>query len=139
MSRTTKRRSRRTAGTIPQLSWRSLVNGYPPAEPLSADHVESIHEASMTVLETMGIRVLHRGARELFAKAGADVDHGEQMVRLDRTLVADTIAQAPGEFTLRARNPERNLTVGGNRIVITSVGGPPFCQRSHINPLSVSV
>jgi len=128
MSRTTKRRSRRTAGTIPQLPWRSVVNGYPPAEPLSADHVESIHEASMTVLETMGIRVLHRGARELFAKAGADVDHGEQMVRLDRSLVADSIARAPGEFTLRARNPERNLTVGGNRIVITSVGGPPFCH-----------
>jgi trimethylamine--corrinoid protein Co-methyltransferase len=109
MSRTTKRRSRRTAGTIPQLPWQSVVNGYPPAEPLSADHVEAIHEASMTVLETMGIRVLHRGARELFAKAGADVDHGEQMVRLDRTLVADTIAQAPGEFTLRARNPKRTL------------------------------
>ena len=128
MSRTTKRRSRRIAGAIPQLSWRSVVNGYPPAEPLSADHVESIHEASMTVLETMGIRVLHRGARELFAKAGADVDHGEQMVRLDRALVANATAQAPGEFTLRARNPERNLTVGGNRIVITSVGGPPFCH-----------
>ena len=47
-----------------------MIDNYPPAEPLSADHVESIHEASMTVLESMGIRVLHRGARALFAKAG---------------------------------------------------------------------
>ena len=72
MSRPTKGRSRRTAGTIPQLAWKSVINNYPPAEPLSVDHVESIHEASMTVLESMGIRVLHRGARALFATAGAD-------------------------------------------------------------------
>jgi trimethylamine--corrinoid protein Co-methyltransferase len=115
-------------GSIPQLPWQPVVNAYPPAEPLSADQVETIHEASLDILERMGIRVLHRGARELFGDAGAEVDHGEQMVRLDRALVAETIAGAPGEFSLRARNSERNLVVGGNRIVITSVGGPPFCH-----------
>jgi trimethylamine--corrinoid protein Co-methyltransferase len=128
MSRTTRRRSRRQAGTIPQLPWQPVVNAFPPAEPLSADQVEAIHEASLDILERMGIRVLHRGARDLLAGAGAEVDHGEQMVRLDRALAAEIIAHAPGEFSLRARNSERNLVVGGNRIVITSVGGPPFCH-----------
>jgi trimethylamine--corrinoid protein Co-methyltransferase len=128
MSRTAKRRSRRVAGTIPQLAWQSVINPYAPAEPLSADQVEAIHEASMTILERMGVRVLHAGARELFAAAGARVDHGEQMVRLDAALVAEIIARAPDGFTLRARNSERNLIVGANRLVITSVGGPPFCH-----------
>jgi trimethylamine--corrinoid protein Co-methyltransferase len=128
MSRTSKRRSRRDAGAVPQLPWQSVVNAYPPAEPLSADQVETIHEASLDILERMGMRVLHRGARERFAGAGAEVDDSEQMVRLDRELVTETIARAPREFSLRARNSERNLMVGGNRIVVTSVGGPPFCH-----------
>jgi trimethylamine--corrinoid protein Co-methyltransferase len=105
-----------------------MVNSHAPTEPLSADQLESIHEASLDILERMGMRILDRGARELFAGAGARVDHGEQMVWLDRALVEETIVHAPSEFTLRARNPERNLVVGGNRIVITSVGGPPFCH-----------
>ncbi len=128
MSRTTRRRSRRDAGVIPQLPWQPVVNAHAPAEPLNADQLEAIHDASLDILERMGIRVLHRGARDLLAGAGAEVDHGEQMVRLDRALVMETIAQAPHEFSLRARNPERNLVIGGNRIVITSVGGPPFCH-----------
>jgi len=128
MPRTTRRRARRDAGTIQQLPWQSIVNDHAPAEPLSADQVEAINEASLDILERMGMRVLHRGARDLFAEAGARVDHGEQMVWLDRALVVETVAHAPDEFTLRARNPERNLVIGGNRIVITSVGGPPFCH-----------
>jgi trimethylamine--corrinoid protein Co-methyltransferase len=128
MSRTIKRRSRRVAGTIRQLPWQSVTNAYPPAEPLSADQVEAIHDASLTILERMGIRVLHRGARDLFAAAGADVEQDAQIVRMDRALVAETIARVPGEFSLRARNAERNLMVGGTRLVITSVGGPPFCH-----------
>jgi trimethylamine--corrinoid protein Co-methyltransferase len=56
--------------------------------------VEAIHEASLEILERMGIRVLHRGVRELFAPAGAEVDHDTQMVRLDRALVGETIARA---------------------------------------------
>jgi len=128
MSRPGKRRPRRSAGSLVQLPWQSVANPYPPADPLSADQVEAIHEASLEILERMGIRVLHRGARALFAAAGADVDHDTQMVRLDRALVGETVARAPPEFALRARNPERNLEVGGNRMVIASVGGPPFCH-----------
>jgi trimethylamine---corrinoid protein Co-methyltransferase len=105
-----------------------MLNPYPPAEPLSADQVESIHEASMSILERMGMRVLHPGARALFAAAGAEVDDDAQMVRLDRALVMESVAKAPAEFTLRARNAARNLTVGGQRMVIASVGGPPFCH-----------
>ncbi len=128
MVRATRRRGRRDTGPIPQLPWQAVINPYPPAEPLSADQVEAIHDASLAILERMGIRVLHRGARELLAGAGAEVDHGEQMVHLDRALVEETIAKAPGEVFLRARNPARNLQVGGNRMVIASVGGPPFCH-----------
>ena len=74
------------------------------------------------------MRVLHRGARELLGSAGADVDHDNEMVRLDRELVMERIATAPGEFTLHARNPARNIKVGGKHLIFTSVGGPAYCN-----------
>jgi trimethylamine--corrinoid protein Co-methyltransferase len=36
------------------------------------------------------------------------------------------IAQVPSQFTLRARNPARSLTIGGNHINFATVGGAPF-------------
>ncbi|MEJ2577182.1 MAG: trimethylamine methyltransferase family protein, partial [Gammaproteobacteria bacterium] len=127
------RRSRDTRQTrggagIRQLPWREIVNDYPRLEVLSADQVEAIHLASMDLLENQGMRVLHRGARELLAKAGALVDHGEQMVRFDRAMLLEQVARAPAEFTLHARNPAKNFRVGGKHLAFTSVGGPAYCN-----------
>ena len=39
---------------------------------------------------------------------------------------APCCARAPSEFTLYARNPERNVRFGGDATVFSPVGGPPF-------------
>ncbi|NCF62530.1 MAG: methyltransferase, partial [Gammaproteobacteria bacterium] len=70
------RRSRRTrknrgGSGIRQLPWRQPVNVFAPLEVLSADQVEQIHLASLTLLENYGMRVLHEGARKMLAQAGA--------------------------------------------------------------------
>ena len=38
------------------------------------------------------------------------------------------VALAPTEFTLHARNPERNVVFGGRHLVFGSVGGPAFAN-----------
>jgi trimethylamine--corrinoid protein Co-methyltransferase len=125
-SRDTRRR--RGGSGIRQLPWRDIVNAYPPAEILSADQLEAVHGASMELLERQGLRVLHEGARRLLRQAGAAVDDSSQMVRLDRHLVLEQIALAPSEFTLHARNPQKNVQVGGRHVAFTSVGGPAYCS-----------
>lgn len=122
------RRTRRTSGGIRQLPWRQPANPYSPLNVLSEDQVEQIHEASLSLLENFGMRVLHEGARELFAGAGADVDADTMMVRFDRNLVMEKLALAPSEFTLHARNPAKNIRMGGNHLAFTSVGGPAYCN-----------
>lgn len=122
------RQKRRNSGAIEQLPWRQPVNPYPPLEVLSADQVEQIHLASLTLLENHGMRVMHEGARRMLAKAGADVDHATEMVRFDRDLVMENVALAPAEFTLHARNPAKNFKMGGNHLAFTSVGGPAYCS-----------
>jgi len=103
-----------------------LVNPFKPVETLSQDSIEAIHEASMQILEEIGLRVLDDEGRAHFAAAGAAVDEATQMVRLDRGLVLAAVARAPSRMTLRARNPARDVAIGGDAVAFVTVGGTPY-------------
>ena len=94
-------------------------------EIISAEAVEAIHEASLRVLEEVGMDFLHPDGLEVLRLGGADVKAGTQRVRFERGLIEECIAKAPSSFTLHARNPEHNLVIGGNSLVFGSVSGPP--------------
>ncbi len=122
---------RRTSGrnrqnTLAQLPWREVRNPFPPIEFLSVDELEHIHDASLTILEDLGMEVIGDEARRLYREHGATVDDANMRVRLDREMVLERIATIPGEFTLHSRFPERNVTFGGKRIVTSAVSSPPF-------------
>ncbi len=119
------RRPRDRDGAPRQLPWRRLRNPYAPIDVLDAEAVEAIHEATMHVLENLGIEFLSASALEILARAGAEVDVDTQMVRMDRGFVLEAVAKAPASFTLHARNPERDVIMGANHICFDSVGGPP--------------
>ena len=120
------RRSRRTtagrrreagAGTrVPQLPWCTVRNPYPPFEIASSDEIESIHAASLDVLEEIGINFLLDEARDILKVAGVAVEAGSTRVRLDRSFVEEQVGKAPAQWTLHARNPARNRIFGGNYI-----------------------
>ncbi|MFZ2444570.1 MAG: trimethylamine methyltransferase family protein, partial [Ilumatobacteraceae bacterium] len=129
MSRENRARGRRTASGARPAPWRAVVNPYEPIRMLSDDHVEHVHRASLTLLHTTGMRVLHPPARRLLAEAGCVVD--DLMVRFDPELVEEMVARAPSSFVLRARNPARDLTIGGRHVVFTSVGGPAFASDAE--------
>ena len=121
-------RERRVAAGVRQLPFAHLVNRYAPIEILSADQVEAIIDGALTILETRGMRFLEQSSRELLRAAGAYSDEATRMIRLDRGLVLEKLALAPAQFTLRARNRERDIHIGGNSLVFSSVGGPAFCS-----------
>jgi trimethylamine--corrinoid protein Co-methyltransferase len=93
---------------------------------LTADHVEAIHHASLRLLAGTGMRVLCDRARSILAAAGCLTD--DTMVRFDPDLGEATIATAPQQFLLGARNPAHDLVIGGRHVVFGSVGGPAFCH-----------
>ena len=121
-----RRRERRAGGGVPQLPFRTLRNPFTPLEVLSADHVEDIHRASLRILAEVGVEVLGDRAVDRLAAAGATVDRSNRRVRMDGAMVEALVATAPAEFTLHARNPERNVVLGGRSLVFSSVGGPAF-------------
>jgi trimethylamine--corrinoid protein Co-methyltransferase len=120
------RRPARAAGAIEQLPFKQPRNRLPPVELVSADQLESIHEAALTILEEIGMDVLLPEAREVYRAAGAKVDG--LRVRADRGLVLEAVAKAPAEYTMHARNPARNLRVGGEWMMFSPVASPPNCS-----------
>jgi trimethylamine--corrinoid protein Co-methyltransferase len=96
-----------------------------PVEIISADEVESIHQASLAVLKEIGIDFLHAEAKAILKNAGADIDPASDRVRFDPALVEAQMGKAPRRFTLHSRNPERNLEIGGDYTAFCSVGSAP--------------
>ena len=121
----TSRRGRRAAGTLVQQPWRAVANPLPPTEVLAPDQLEMLHDASLRLLEETGMDFLNGAARDTLKAAGAEVEPGTERVRFDRGLIEAAVAKAPSRFTLHARNPARNLEMGGNAINFAVVGSAP--------------
>src|SRR5580692_3321141 len=98
---------------------------FQPVAAVSEDQLESIHEASLTILAEIGMDFLHQEAKAILKEAGADVDEGSDRVRFDKALVESVIGLAPKSFTLHARNAERSVVLGGNAVAFCSVASAP--------------
>jgi trimethylamine---corrinoid protein Co-methyltransferase len=103
-----------------------MRNPLKPFDYLSPDEVETIHENSLMVLEKFGIQFNHAEAIDLLERAGARVDRETNLVKFPRQLVLENIAKAPAKFSMRARNRQNDVCVGGDGVVCAPVYGPPF-------------
>ncbi len=119
-------RDRREASVVPQVPWRRLENPFRPLEVLSADALEAVHQAGLRILRDVGVEVLGDRALDRLEAAGARVDRADRRVRLDPDQVTELVAQAPPGFRVHARDPERDVLLGGRHLVFCAVGGPAF-------------
>ncbi len=113
------------APIIDQLNWCIPQNRDAPIEPLDEDGVTAIHNAAMRILEEIGIDFLHDDAIAELRKAGCEIDANGITVRMDRAFVVEKVRLAPSQFTMTPRNPDRQVTVGGNSMSFVNVSSPP--------------
>jgi trimethylamine--corrinoid protein Co-methyltransferase len=98
----------------------------PRYEPLSEDALATIDAGVERLAAEVGVQFDHPRAVELFREAGQTVEGS--CVRFEHGFLRAQAALAPREFTLRARNPARDLVVGGDHMVFGPVQGPPFVR-----------
>ena len=108
-----------------QLEWGAASYLDHPTEPVDAEGVEAIHEASMRVLEDVGILFLNDDALDVLAAAGCDIDRETKRVRMDRGFVTEMASRAPASFTITPRNPDREIDVGGRQFNFGQVASAP--------------
>jgi len=105
-----------------------ITRKIPVFEVLDEEGLAIIERNADTILEEIGIEF--RGdaeALELWKAAGADVQ-GER-VRFAHGMCRRLVqASAPREFVQHARNPERNVVIGGRHSVFAPSYGSPFIR-----------
>ena len=107
-----------------------FVNRMPRYEILSEEAMATIERGWRRLMREVGVRFDHPEAQRLFREAGQDVDD-DGVVRLDPDFVLEQIALAPASFALRARNPARSVTIGGDHMVFANVAGPAVRARGR--------
>lgn len=108
------------------------IKGYScrnPLELLSPDELEEIHRGSLEILEDPGVVFEDEEALDILARGGCRVDRSRNLVKFPAGLVESCIEQAPDRFTVHARNPEYDLTFGGETVYFGN-----FAARDLIDP-----
>ncbi|MEM6589001.1 MAG: trimethylamine methyltransferase family protein [Pseudomonadota bacterium] len=119
------RRAERTSVKIETAKY--IERNIPNFEILNEEALDIIETNAETILEEVGVNFIDNpAALDRWREAGADVQ-GER-VHIPRGLARELIKTAPSEFTQHARNPERNVVIGGKNLVLAPVYGPPFVR-----------
>ncbi|SHG71200.1 trimethylamine---corrinoid protein Co-methyltransferase [Cognatiyoonia sediminum] len=122
------RRAARTAVSVETAKY--IERNVPNYEVLTEDALAVIEANAETVLAEIGVMFVDNpDALDRWRDAGADVE-GER-VRIPRGLARQLCSTAPSQYTQCARNPERNVVVGGNNLVLAPVYGPPFVRDAE--------
>jgi len=93
------------------------------ADLLTQEQVEKIHNASLEILEEVGLKVPYETARELFKKHGCSVE--EERVKFPRTVVEKYRKMVPSSFTFHGRDPKFDKTIPQDSPVIVTASSAP--------------
>jgi len=91
---------------------------------LDDGQVQRIHDASMDIIEEVGVEFRCDDAIGMWRAAGADVDG--VTVRIDREHLMSLVGTAPSSYTMVARDPAHTVTVGDGRTIFTPSYGAPY-------------
>ena len=105
----------------------ALKRNLPLVEPMDGEQIEKIDNASMDILEDVGVIFRAPIAIEDWRRAGADI-RDEDRVHLDRNLVRELIGSIPESFTYHARNPANNLPFGNDHAIFIPMTGAPYLR-----------
>ena len=89
---------------------------------LDDQQLDSLQEATLSILENTGIQFPSEKALAIFVEHGANVDHDSQIVKIPRGLVQKAMSTVPRYFTLGARNPDFDLQLQDGTSFFTNDG-----------------
>lgn len=107
----------------------------PRLEVLSPAAIGRIHEATLDVIERVGVRFPSPRAQAIWAEHGATVDRGTGIVKAPRSLVEAALKHAPSAYTLGARNPDQDLPLDGQHVYLATDG----CGIEVLDPWTLEV
>jgi len=93
-------------------------------EVLTKDEIELIHQNTIELLETIGVRVESIEARNLLIENGAEFDNNSKYVKFPENLVKETIKIVPDSFSLWGPDGSFKFDVNTSSTKFATVGTP---------------
>jgi trimethylamine--corrinoid protein Co-methyltransferase len=92
--------------------------------PLSPDQIQTVHQASLKILETTGITYENglEDTVQLLEDNGATVDRDAKRIRIPQGLITEQVARAPEQVRLCGQDPKNDLELTGDRVYMGTGG-----------------
>lgn len=110
----------------------------PPLEPirsayrlqyLTDEQLDQLQEATLNILENIGVKFPSAKALQVFAEHGAQVDHETQIVKIKRGMVFNAMKTVPRYFVMGARDSAYDLHLQDGTTYFTNDGcGVQVCE-----------
>ena len=92
---------------------------------LTSEHVERVHQASLEILENVGLLVHNEEARGYFTGHGCSVDAKTSVVKFPPSVIEEFRQIIPPSFTFRGRDPNYDRTIPDQGPVIVTGSSAP--------------
>jgi len=89
---------------------------------LSPEDIESIHSATLDIIESVGVNFPSPKALDIWEAHGAKVDRETMVVKIPPDVIETALKQAPSTYTLAARDSSLDLPLDGNHVYVGTDG-----------------
>ncbi len=101
---------------------KSITNPKLQLKVLTPEDVKKIHDATLQIIEKVGVRFPSKRALEVWADNGAEIDYDKMVVRAKPALIEQALDSCPPFYTLAARDPKQDLALDGNHVYVGTDG-----------------
>jgi trimethylamine--corrinoid protein Co-methyltransferase len=92
---------------------------------LTSEQVQRVHEASLQILNDVGMLVRNETARSLLLRHGCKPQADSEIIKLPHPVVEEFRKLTPPKFTFYARDPQFDRTLPDDRPVIVTASSAP--------------
>jgi trimethylamine---corrinoid protein Co-methyltransferase len=93
---------------------------------LDSDEIGRIHEATLEIMEDVGVRFPSAKALGVLEDGGCEVDRATQVVKMPHALVAEAISLAPRAYVLAGRDRAADMLIDGRHCYLSNDGSGVF-------------
>ncbi len=93
-------------------------------EVLSEDEIQTIHDATMDLMSSTGVRIESEKARALLKENGAEIEESSHFVKFSESLIDEFIKKAPECFSVYGPDGNFKIDISTNSTVFATVGSP---------------
>ena len=101
---------------------KSITNPKLKLEILTPAEVEKIYDATLWIIEKVGVKFPSQRALDIWAASGADVDREKKIVKAKGELIEAALKKCPPVYPLAARDSNQDLPLDGNHVFVGTDG-----------------